>query len=1019
MMRLDPTRFANTYVGRLKAVIPTEPVPGTEDHVLARAQQKLGALENAPPPELLAKAADIATTIGFPCGLKGVYGSGHPAVILAEEVARQLIDPDVEAQLRERLPEQLAAELPPSSDPQALATAQELATQIASHSSIPFEAHVFTGRSPEHGAACSVPGHVYLAENLLTHYPRELAALMLAREVGHLEQGDNIRALGRSSLLEQCAEAPPDMQTDRNLMWLRRCVDMRNAETEAAADARGGELLEAAGLDRREAVVQLEPMLADFAPHVSDRDRRKAAADQASRVVGESPLSATANREPLGEQLGALRRRLEDHDVPEEELKRATAVLRTVLEKSDDPIVQKIAWEFIDARKPWNELPQLRLALGDLGGAAELVRVIEDRVPTMGLTSKEPEGAIPEALNLLAAAPPSPEALKAVAHLASSAAEFQPRTPSDTVHSWGRQAAQLVQAWWERGDIQVYKDGQRVAPVELSLADAVQQNRVAVRDGAIHLPTPKPRSEDVLIPVAEYVNFPQSPQLDRLAELARTDPGKASELLEQLDFAGNPDDLSRMTQVLARAADDEALRQVLRPRLEELENLTRESHERGTAGRVYGQSDWHLAFYDQLTKAFPERLDADLIHRQIGPLLTSSHYDLPGKAAELTAKWLDGHPELVPAVMDELTRAHPSLPLREETLALVDQAFHRHHWRPDAKQLDWMASRLYQPPTSHGSSLFVDHGPHQEEFPCFLKLLAELEGERPGLLDGIELPDPEGGMTDLKTSVFERVLTDDHNFSPEKVFAKLEKGDDPIVAALYDLVKPETRVDELVSIVARGLSRAQFVFDLEGKEQAALGVLAYLARNDRALESRLRPLLQKSSGTMGAEMRQFLDSVKSWGRIEDGVRELSLGTAHRPGSSLSRETRALLKWAGMSMHPEDVPERRKTVLDAWAEGFRLDHAGSAALGVLDRFPEREEALAAVEFLESQKLSELGEGWETYRAALDQSGGAVKVAQGMFQTLMLLKAAAAPPHSGIRRGNGTVQIGPITLKVRGR
>ncbi|MBI3924780.1 MAG: hypothetical protein HY319_04505 [Armatimonadetes bacterium] len=1036
-MRLDAARFTEAYLKRLEAVLPAPPrEPDPQDEraeavAEARRQvQKLRAnFDAAPPQDILARAADLATSVGFRASLPGVYGGGTLAVVLAEEAASALVPPDVEAQLSERLGAELARELPPATDETTLSIATELAGQIASRSSTPFRVHVFSGRSAEHGAAFSVPGHAYLAEDLLTHYPRELSGIVLAHEAAHLEQKDSIKALGRSSLLEQCAEAAPDQKLERNLMWLRRSSERSHQEMERAADVRSAEIAQAVGWSRETATRQLEPMLAEFLPGLDPRSRRKFAADQASRILGASPIGPAEDRRTLGDQLGALQRRLEDRQVDPAELTRAAASLRGVLEKTEDPISRRMAWEFLAARSPWKKLEELTLTYGELDGAAELLRITEDRIGYLPNSSSAPEVPVAEAIRRVGAAPPDTERLRAVVHLASTGWAYGERPHADTVRDWARQAGEQVQSWWEQGSFQVYRDGRRVPPGELELSQVLRECRPAVKAGALYLSSPGPLSEEGRrlleeIPDEEYVarGLPKSPGLDRLEEMSRSLPEAAAplvaELIDPIDAAGSRAGLSRMTQLLARCVGNDELKALLRPHLDRLKDLTRETIARGTTVREWAQSDWHVAYYDTLTRAFPELLDAELVRTQIEPMLNSDHYDLPGKTAALVSRWMDERRSLVGTVMEELTRAHPSVPLRKEKLALVDRAFHRHGWRPDHGQLAWMASRLYQPPTLHASSLFTGPGPRQAEFPFFLKMLAELEREQPGVLEGLELPDPEGGTADLKSSVFERVLTDDYNLSPEKLFATLQKGEDEIVAALYELVQPETRVDELIAIVARGLARAQFVFDLQGKEQAALGVLAYLARKDPELEHRLRPLLDGKNGTMGPEMRQFLNGVQSWSRIEDGVKELALGTAHlSQPTPLSQRARALLDWADLSLCSEEVTARRRRVLEAWAQGLTRDQAGSPVLGVLEYFPDREQALSAVEYLEGQKVADLGQGWETYRATLEQTRGDVKTAQEMFATLRAFKEKE--PGGTIQRGEKEVRVGPITLKVRGR
>lgn len=881
-MRIDPHAFTREYLRGFEArLAAAQPAPESEaaDVVVAsreKIEKLTRELDPAAPLPALAAAARQAVLVGLKAAVPGCAGLGALSLALAEDALLSLTPPEA-------------------------------------------------------------PKDAPLPERLVQNYPKELVAFVAAREVAHQENRDAVRREGRQTLLDLLRQTPGDERQERDRLLLQKAASAADARAEEAADVRAAQILHEAGTRREVAAAHLDLYHAEFRPGVPPADRRRQAADQASRLLGFTPVGLPGTRQEVGDRIGALSRRMRERQVGEGELDSAAAALRDLVASSDDPVLRRVAWTALAPLAEWSRLEGLALVHGKAEGARRLLDTIEDRMRgyNAGASTDYP---VADALAMV-----EPSGARTLAHfvntVAARGAWLAGKEGAAPMEEWASAASAVLDRWWAEGAVQVTRSGQPVAPGALDLRQALAQERAVVRGTEIRL------GED---PGDRHT-------ADGLARLAKADP--------------RPD----------------------------LANLTQEALERGTLALQYGQSKSHVEVLDRVAQAHPEVVTVDFLRSQVGPLLDSQHYDLPGLAAAWLGRLLDARPDLVGPAMDLVTGGHPGLPMVPEKLALLEKAWTQHGWRPS---VDWLASRAYQPPTLHADSLFVGSGYHRPEFAFMVDRLADL-----GAAD-VEIPRPDGTMTDVKTAVLERVLSDDCDVSPEKLFAKLQEGRDPVVAALYRLVPPSSVVDSLLARVADGLTRAQFLMDLRGPETAALGVLAHASASDPTVIRRLQPLLDGVEGAMGKEVGDFLHGVQSLNVLEKGLRELDAEVS----TGLARRLQA---WADRSLTGDLKAEQGRRVLDGWATAFRRDVAWGPSL--LDALPDRARALDTVEYLETRRPEDPGHAWSVYQPMLAQAGDD-ETARRMFEAFGDMQAAAVQ-LGGIEDGEASVRIGGIELPIQ--
>lgn len=751
----------------------------------------------------------------------------------------------------------------------------------------------------------------------------DTAAFLAAREAAHDENRTALRREGRETLLGLLAQAPLDERGERDRFYLQKASAQAAVREEEAADLRGAELLREYGFRADVAAAGLPAHYAAAQPGIPSAERRRLASDQASRVLGFTPVALPGTRQEVGDRLGALGRRLQERQVGDAEMPSAAAALRDLVASSDDPVVRRVAWTLLQPFGQWGELDGLALVHGRAEGARVLLGRVEDAMRGYN-SAASTDYPVAEALTRV-----EPQSAATLAHFVHTIAARNTWKPEPLMEEWASGAASVLERWWAEGAVQVTRGGVPVAPGAVSLRTELASVRAAVRGTEIRL-----------------------------------DPPAVEPTVEGL-----------------KAVQDAS-------------TLTQEALERGTLAWQWGTSDAHVQALERWAAADPSRLDPEFLRTQVEPMLNSSHYDLPGKTAAWLSRVLESRPDLVEPAMALITSAHPGIHLVPEKLELLQKATTAWGWQPP---VDWLAARAYQPPTLHADSLFTGSGSPRAEFAYAVNALADR-----GAGD-VEIPRPDGTMTDVRSAVLERVLADDYDVSPEKLFAALQKGTDPVVAALYRLVPPATVVDSMLERVAAGLEKAQYLMDLRGPELAALGVLAHASASEPGVIQRLRPLLDDVEGAMGQEVRDFLYAVRSLSVLEKGLVELDRAVG-------TDKARGLLDWADRSTTPEAA---RSRVLDTWAGAFRRDVPWGAS--VLEAIPDPQRGLDTVQYLETRRPDDPAAAWQVYAPMLAQAGDD-ETARKMFEAFGDMQAASVV-LGGIEGAGGSVRIGGISLPVQ--
>ncbi|MEW6278543.1 MAG: hypothetical protein AB1758_07985 [Candidatus Eremiobacterota bacterium] len=671
--------------------------------------------------------------------------------------------------------------------------------------------------------------------------------------------------------------------------------------------------------------------------------------------------------------------------------------LRETAALTQRPLEARLAQELVEAvtdNKTWGGREQ------ELGPEALAVQALCRAADYHHSSSNLADLDIPEALQLLREGPLPPAALDAVVRLAL---DLKDRALAGT-------CLEALQTWATAGRFQVVRDGEAVSfrPDLILDSPHVVGTRLVLPPSN---PTPEQKlAREILegIPNRDYVYarpLPEAPGLDRLEGL---DPATARKVVASIlgdsGYLTDGKTHQKIVQLLARPA----LKELLRPHLAELAGYTERAEEHGQVHRGYASDEWQAAHYDFLLGAFPEALDEGLVRRQLVPLLVAQKLPRSQDIAALTQRLWKDRPDLVAPTLDQLGLTSPREGLGESVLGLLKVAAEEHGWKPDARGLEWLVSRVYQPQGRH-ESFFNWKGPRAAEFPAVLDLLSGLEARHPGLLNELKLPDRRGELVDVKTYALYRLLDDPDFVAPEKVAVRLFEGTDPIVQAVYRFIRPEDHVEGVLAMVKRGLDNPRSQLSVDDRVVTGLGFLARLAVSDEKLADRMLEALQGQPSVYFMGLSPVLGPV----RFAGAVRDFEAGAGEEPPELVASRLYA-------SEHADPYEDR---IGAAWERRQRSYHPG--------RWPERAPDLGLPPRLAVEALEHLRSEYpdEQQEAAFSQLEGVLQYlgpqgdpAERLRTALEMLETRQAyltPAGSGVEQRGNQVRVGGVVVRTRRR
>ncbi|MBI3924149.1 MAG: hypothetical protein HY319_01285 [Armatimonadetes bacterium] len=419
--------------------------------------------------------------------------------------------------------------------------------------------------------------------------------------------------------------------------------------------------------------------------------------------------------------------------------------------------------------------------------------------------------------------------------------QIHPKEPGEGDREMAARVAALLETWWSRDQIEVRRDGQVLAPGTVSLAEALLQ-RPAVEGSTILLESPPSIALDepgqaIYRELYGMSTSGPDPGTRKLVALCREQPALGARVVSQILAASRMDDdyagLEKVARLVQSAAREPALKTALRPHLARLRTYSSRAAARESLPPV-DRDGWRVGvLYTALIGTFPEIADRELLDREIVPLLFGNSREVAGAGSGIAQAAWRANPEMLPATLDLLMRETGDQPaLLPGQHELFSKALEEHGWKPDARQLQWIVDRLYEPGRD---GLFGNRDRAQEAY-LWLKTLSEMRPD----LEAAQVPDPEtGGMKPFKVALVDRFV-DDEQVSPAHLLAANEKAP-PVVQFFRQLTVPDARVRErLLERVRRAVS-AGSIDRMSAPDRKALAWLSSMAPEDPGLEAVLKP----------------------------------------------------------------------------------------------------------------------------------------------------------------------------------
>jgi hypothetical protein len=495
--------------------------------------------------------------------------------------------------------------------------------------------------------------------------------------------------------------------------------------------------------------------------------------------------------------LGELGEKLKAGEVKGEDFHKASMALYDIIRNPQaDPLVGKMARELMYTYvKGTTTVADWQLKKGPISGPTECISSLWRRLENWGDGMYlGPENGIKDFLDALQAATEGrkvpEEALKSVAHFSRAMqsrgdADFKPeirqKEPREEDLAQADDSASLVEHWWHQGQITVRKDGREVLPGSLDIRESVKNEKVEIHGSELRLYSPSPkqpaplrrRTKEIFDAIDSYEWKDKNGKNERdkgfaiLGELARSKTDEARAVLGtfigSLDAESERGDhqLRKLARVIKEGQNNPALKELVAEHLPTLSTLISRYNAREMLVGGNLEEEAKVAFARELTGTFPELLkDERFFNEEMGTLLTGQEINALNDTGIYMRELFEKDPSLVRPTVDIMIADKKRPYLYGQQCLLIDQAVEKYGWLPDREQAESLLTKLYQPPGQSKRSLFHSGYSDSHEFSTVLSLFSRINGEKPELIEGFELPDSKGRMVSLGEALKDRVLTD-------------------------------------------------------------------------------------------------------------------------------------------------------------------------------------------------------------------------------------------------------------------
>lgn len=691
------------------------------------------------------------------------------------------------------------------------------------------------------------------------------------------------------------------------------------------------------------------------------------------------PVDGTARKTHL-EEINGLKEQLEKGALEGKTFSAAAHTLGKYAQDRSDPLIQRVArnllYDYVDFKAP--EMNWM-MKVGTVEGPVKYLSSMRSHVDDisdrqyLGDSSRFPEFLKALAMGTSGAIV-AQETLKTVAHLGNSFArrgtaklppEVRKNEPEQKDLSWGAGCASLIDFWWNNGQIEVHRGGEVVTPGSMDIKELLFSEKVAVIGSVIELETPlKPHSlkeKGLAREIMQEID-PRGKDdvidtgITRLQGLYKSDPFLAAKVMDaiideaQSSISGNEQGknkpqwgVSSLSRLLFHARDNDWLRDLLRDHLPTLRDFPRKAHSYGIVSDNYWMGSEYVTFCRNLTRAFPETLDAAFIRDGLSPMLNSDVINTRESAAKLASEIWKEHPDTVSPTMEMIIKDTGSPYLEDAHWSLIHEAAEKYDWVPEKPIMENLVSRLYLPPGREKRSLFDGSGLKGYDLGGGIKLLSILQKKNPVLMRSYELPDAKGTLVSVNRAVIDLIAHDPGGSDVLRhLYTKGSMNNDyhGRTADLYSLIQADTKLqEEMLQKVKEGYARAGSINGMGETEKRMLTML-YCLNPDKNPTSELREIFFKDMGN-GQGFYIFSDMVDRIRReeIDGGIEALKKGDLS-PETHIDRARGAITIAHNLGVS-SDLERNTGLIFEAMDEGRKTGNMNlkTPLPGLLNEFAE--------------------------------------------------------------------------------
>lgn len=691
------------------------------------------------------------------------------------------------------------------------------------------------------------------------------------------------------------------------------------------------------------------------------------------------PVDGAARKTHL-EEINGLKEQLEKGALEGKTFSAAAHTLGKYAQDRSDPLIQRVArnllYDYVDFKAP--EMNWM-MKVGTVEGPVKYLSSMRSHVDDtsdghyLGDSSRFPEFLKALAMGTSGAIVPQ-EALKTVAHLGNSFArrstaklppEARKNEPEQKDISWGAGCASLIDFWWNNGQIEVHRGGEVVTPGSMDIKELLFSEKVAVIGSAIELETPlKPHSlkeKGLAREIMQEID-PRGKDdvidtgITRLQGLCKSDPSLAAKVMDaiideaQSSISGNEQGknkpqwgVSSLSRLLFHTRDNDWLRDLLRDHLPALRDFPRKAHSYGIISDNYWMGSEYVTFCRNLTRAFPEILDAPFIRDGLSPMLNSDVINTRESAAKLASEIWKEHPDTVSPTMEMILKDTGRTYMEDAHWSLIHEAAEKYDWVPEKPIMENLVSRLYLPSGREKRSLFDGSGLKGYDLGGGIKLLSILQKKNPVLMRGYELPDAKGALVSVNRAVIDLIAHDPGGSDVLRhLYTKGSMNNDyhGRTADLYSLIQGDEELrQEMLQKVKEGYDRAGSINGMGETEKRMLTML-YCLNPDKNPTSELREIFFKDMGN-GQGFYIFSDMVDPVRReeIDGGIEALKKGDLS-PETHIGRARGAIAIAHNLGIS-SDLERNTGRIFEAMEEGKKTGNMDlkTPLPGLLNEFAE--------------------------------------------------------------------------------